>query len=80
MSKRIETKEDILFCSEMIKREYPDRSKIKIAGADTVFDGKLILDLGGITCELIHSKGPHSDDSVICFVPSEKALFLGDSN
>lgn len=80
MRKRIETKEDIVFCSEMIKREYPDRSKIKVIGADIVFEEKMSIDLGGIYCELIHSKGPHSDDSVICYIPSEKILFLGDSN
>lgn len=80
MKKRIETGEDIVFCTEMIKREYPDRSKIEVVPADTVFGGRTELDLGGITCELIHSKGPHSEDSVICYVPSEKFLFLGDAN
>ncbi len=80
MKKRIETGEDIVFCTEMIKREYPDRSKIEIVPADTVFDGRTKLDLGGISCELIHAKGPHSEDSVICYVPSEKFLFLGDAN
>lgn len=80
MQKRIENHEDIVFCTEMIKREYPDRSKIKVVGADTVFEDKLTVDLGGITCELIHSKGPHSDDSVVCYVPEDKFMFLGDSN
>ncbi len=80
MEKRIETGEDIVFCSEMIKREYPDRSKIEITAADIVFEETTAIDLGGISCELIHAKGPHSEDSVICYVPSEKFLFLGDAN
>lgn len=80
MQKRIENGEDIVFCTEMIKREYPDRSKIKVIGADKFFDDTLIIDLGGVTCKLIHSKGPHSDDSVICFIPEDKFMFLGDSN
>ena len=80
MDKRIAEKEDITFCSEMIKREYPDRSKIKVIGADIVFDEKLSIDLDGITCELAHSKCPHSDDSVVCFVPEDEFMFLGDSN
>lgn len=80
MQNRIETGEDIVFCTEMIKREYPDRSKIEVVPADIVFDGRTTLDLGEITCELIHAKGPHSEDSVICYVPSEKFLFLGDAN
>ena len=38
------------------------------------------IDLGGIACELIHAKGPHSEDSVLCYIPSEKFIFLGDAN
>lgn len=80
MARRIESGEDITFCTEMIKREYPDRSKIRVVGADLVFDGILILDLGDVTCVLIHAKGPHSSDSVLCYVPEDRFLFLGDSN
>lgn len=81
MDERVENKQDIVFCNEMIKREYPDRSQIFVTTADIVFDDRMTIDLGGgIICELIHSKGPHADDSVICYVPSEKFVFLGDSN
>lgn len=80
MARRVETGEDIAFCSEMIKREYPDRSAIRVVGADLVFDNSLTLDLGGVTCHLIHVKGPHSPDSVVCYVPEDRFLFLGDSN
>lgn len=80
MENRIESGEDIVFCSEMIKREYPDRSKIEVVPADIVFEGRMSIDLGGISCEIIHAKGPHSEDSVICYIPSEKFLFLGDAN
>ena len=81
MQERLDRKEDIVFCSEMIKREYPDRSQICVTPANIVFDGRLTVDLGGGTvCELIHARGPHASDSVICHVPSERFLFLGDSN
>lgn len=83
MQSRVERNEDIVFCAEMIKREYPDpdRSQICIKLADIVFDDRLTVDLGGgVVCELIHARGPHSSDSVLCYVPSEKFLFLGDSN
>lgn len=81
MQARLDRGEEIVFCSEMIKREYPDRSGIRVSGADIVFDERLTLDLGGgVVCELIHARGPHAADSVICYVPSEKFLFLGDSN
>lgn len=80
MTQRIRDKEDIAFCSEMIKREYPDRDQIRVVGADIVFDGTLTMDLGGVTCQLIHVRGPHSSDSVVCYVPEDRFLFLGDSN
>ncbi len=80
MENRIESGDDIVFCSEMIKREYPDRNKIEVVPADIVFEGRMSIDLGGISCEIIHAKGPHSEDSVICYIPSEKFLFLGDAN
>ena len=80
MDRRVREGEDIAFCSEMIKREYPDRSRIHVTGADLVFDGTLTLDLGGVTCRLIHVRGPHSSDSVVCYVPEDRFLFLGDSN
>lgn len=81
MADRVTSGDDIVFCNEMIKREFPDRSKIKVSTADIVFDGRMTIDLGGgVICDLIHSKGPHASDSVICHVPSDGFLFLGDSN
>lgn len=81
MCSRVERGEEILFCTEMIRREYPDRSRIRVRGADVVFDGRLTVDLGGgVVCELIHARGPHASDSVICWVPCDRFLFLGDSN
>ena len=81
MEKRVEKKEDIVFCNEMIKREYKDRSQIHVVPADLVFDEHMEIDLGGgVVCHLIHAKGPHSSDSIICYVPSDEFLFLGDSD
>ena len=80
MCKRLESGEDIEFCHYMIKREYPDRSIISVKTADIVFNDTLTLDLGGVTAVLSHIKGPHADDSIVCFVPEDEFLFLGDSN
>ncbi len=80
MENRVKTGEDIVFCNEMIKREYPDSSEIKVVGADIVFDGCMTIDLGGVECVLMHARGPHSDDAVICYVPQDRFVFLGDSN
>ena len=80
MTGRVQTGEDIVFCNEMIKREYPDRDKIKVIPADITFNDCMTIDLGGIECQLVHVAGPHADDSVVCYIPSEKFVFLGDSN
>lgn len=47
MEDRVTRGEEIRFCHEMIKREYPDRSKIRVITADIVFDGTMTIDLGG---------------------------------
>ena len=80
MNRRETAGADIPFCNAMIRREYPDRTDIRVTTADIVFEGRMTLDLGGVTCELIHAAGPHSADSVICHVPGERFVFLGDSN
>lgn len=68
------------FCYEMMKREYNGINGIRVVPADIEFDEELTLDLGGVTCVLRHIGGPHSRDSVICFIPEDRFVFLGDSN
>lgn len=80
MKAREESGEDIVFCNEMIKREYPDRSRIKVVPAMLSFDASIKIDLGGVECVLMHVRGPHADDSIICYIPGERFVFLGDSN
>lgn len=78
MAKRIETGEDILFCNETIRMEYPDRSRIEVKTADIIFDESVEVDLGGVTCIMMKLPNSHSDDSIIVYVPEEKVVFLGD--
>lgn len=78
MQKRLETGEDIEFCDTMIKREYPNLSEISVKTADIVFNDRLKIDLGSITCELMRLDSSHSDDCVVVYVPEEKIIFIGD--
>lgn len=78
MKKRLEANEDIEFCDTMIRREYPDLSDIKVGTADIVFNEKLSIDLGGITCELMRLESSHADDCVVAYIPEEKVVFIGD--
>ena len=47
-------------------------------GADILFDQTLTVELGGLTCQLIHLGGEHSEDSTAVYCPQEGVLFLGD--
>ena len=69
---------EIEFCRDMIKLELPDRSNLIIRPPDITFDTQLEIDLGGLTCQLIHVGGDHASDSTIVYVPDEKVVFLSD--
>lgn len=80
MERRLSSGEEILFCHHMLHQEYGDCRTIQVRGADVAFDGEITVDLGGVTCRLIHAGGPHAPDSVICYVPEERFVFLGDAH
>ena len=79
MDARVVSGWDSAFCNEMIRAEYPNRDEIVISTADVVFDDRLTLDLGGVTCEMTRKRCPHSEDSVLVHVCKEGVLFLGDA-
>jgi len=79
MEKRLQSGEDIEFCDQCIRLEYPDRSKIKVVTADVEFTGSITIDLGGILCEIREFISPHSSDSVLVHVPEERIVFIGDA-
>ena len=78
MQKRLETREDILFCHEHILLEYPELDLIRVTTADLVFDERLTLDLGGLHAQLLRLANSHADDCVVVFIPEEKVIYLGD--
>ncbi len=80
MRERLITGEEIEFCDKHIRIEYPNTEDIIVKTADIIFDHKLILDLGGITCELFPIVNPHSEDSVVVYIPEERIIFLGDAS
>ncbi|MEH7122566.1 MBL fold metallo-hydrolase [Bacillus sp. JJ1503] len=75
---RVETGEEIEFCSEMIKREMPTRDHLELQVPDLTFSDKFEMDLGGVTCVVEHVGGVHAQDSSIIYIPNEKVMFLGD--
>jgi glyoxylase-like metal-dependent hydrolase (beta-lactamase superfamily II) len=80
MEKRLLTGEDIEICNQCIKLEYPDRNTIIVIKAEVEFTGGLNIDLGGVHCEIKEFNGPHSEDSVLVYIPAERVAFIGDAD
>lgn len=79
MKERLATGEEIIFCDEKIRLEYPDRDEIVIKSLDMMFEDRLDIDLGNVHCQLLRIGATHSDDSVIVYIPEERIVFLGDA-
>ena len=60
--------------------EYETMEEISVTLPTVSFSSSIELDLGGITVQACHVIGPHSDDSVLVFVPQDGMLFAGDSS
>ncbi len=78
LNSRVAAGLEIPFNADMIKKEMPIRHSFKIKIADISFMEECFVRIEDIFCHLIHIGGPHSDDSVIVYIPSEKVLFVGD--
>ena len=61
-----------------IKEELPAPRTVIIAQPDIVFDERLEIRLGDVTCQIEHVGGDHSPDSSIIYVAEDRLLFLGD--
>jgi glyoxylase-like metal-dependent hydrolase (beta-lactamase superfamily II) len=77
---RMAAGEEIRFIAEHVKVELTEeqRRELVIALPDVVYDERLEVDLGGLTCQMLHVGGDHSPDSSVIYVPEEGVVFLGD--
>ncbi|SNT39710.1 Glyoxylase, beta-lactamase superfamily II [Bacillus sp. OK838] len=78
LDQRVEEGTEISFCADAIKLEHGTNRKISLPLPDILFEKKVIIDLGNVTCVIEHVGGDHAKDSCIIYVPEEKTLFLGD--
>ncbi len=69
---------EIAFCRDMIKAELPDRTNLALRPPAIGFIEGVELDLGGVTCHIVHVGGDHAHDSTVVYVPDDKIVFLGD--
>ncbi|MFC5603800.1 MBL fold metallo-hydrolase [Sporosarcina koreensis] len=78
LDQRVEEGTEIPFCADAIKEEFGNDRDIQVRLPTIVFENRLTIHLGGVTCEIEHVGGDHSSDSCVIFIPEEKALFVGD--
>jgi glyoxylase-like metal-dependent hydrolase (beta-lactamase superfamily II) len=78
LDERVKAGTEIEFCATAIKKEFPRERNITIALPTITFEGRMEIDLGGVTCILQHVGGGHASDSVVIYIKEEKILFLGD--
>ncbi len=65
--------------NEYFNREYSNNKNIVVTLSDVQFDKEVGINLGGVIAKIFHTESPHSEDTVLIFIPEEKILFLGDS-
>lgn len=67
-------KDDECFC-----KEYTDNKEVIVVPSDIQFKSEIAFNLGGMTAKIFHAISPHSEDTVLIYIPEEKVLFLGDA-
>ena len=80
MEERERRGEDIPFCNEHIRKEYPRLGEIAVSPAAVELEGSLTLDLGGVRCQLLCQENPHAPDGLLVYVPQEGLVVLGDAD
>lgn len=78
LDKRVEEGIEIPFCADAIKLELGSNREVIISDPVVIFEKRLEVHLGGVTCIIEHVGGDHSPDSNLIYIREEKALFLGD--
>ncbi len=68
-----------LFCEPHIRLEYPDITKIQVKKADISFHEEMTFDLGDQPCIFKKMTTPHTDESIVIYIPNEGIVFFGDA-
>jgi glyoxylase-like metal-dependent hydrolase (beta-lactamase superfamily II) len=75
---RVEAGTEIEFCRDMMKKELPDRTSLTITPPDIAFTHQIEIDLGSVTCHVVHVGGDHASDASVVHIPQDKVVFLSD--
>ena len=62
-----------------IRREYANNLPVIVIPADETFQERKQIDLGNLQVEIFEATSPHTQDTTLVYVPSDRVLFLGDA-
>lgn len=79
LAERVEQRRQTAFTATNIQKEWGDDRQVNLRLPTVTYTDQLILDLGDVTCVLIHPTVDHADDCTVLYVPEERTLFLGDA-
>jgi glyoxylase-like metal-dependent hydrolase (beta-lactamase superfamily II) len=78
LDERVSSGEEIVFCADNLKLEFPSPRQIEVVQPDWVLNGALDVRLGGVNCAIRHVGGDHAADSCVMFIEPDGVLFLSD--
>lgn len=78
LDERVQSGVEIEACARDIKLELPAPRQVQIALPDVIFEERLTINLGDVTCQIQHVGGDHATDACVIYVEEDRLLFLGD--
>lgn len=80
INSRIDQKIETIYSANIMKKIYPNLTKINIKLPDIIKSGDFTLNLGKLVVSFYTNDNSHSDDALLIYVKDEKVLFIGDSH
>ncbi|MDO5455397.1 MAG: MBL fold metallo-hydrolase [Eubacteriales bacterium] len=71
--------QDFLRSDPSVRREYAGGVPVVVVPADETVNKDRVIDLGGVTAEIMLTASPHTDDALLVYVPEDRVLFVGDA-
>jgi glyoxylase-like metal-dependent hydrolase (beta-lactamase superfamily II) len=76
---RVSSGQEHEMTAHMLKIEMPgDRTGFRIRLPDLIYENRLTVDLGDLTCHIQWIGGDHAADSAVIYVPDRSVAFIGD--
>jgi glyoxylase-like metal-dependent hydrolase (beta-lactamase superfamily II) len=79
VAERVARRKELEMTAHMLHDEMPgDRTGFKVREPQIIYESRLVIDLGHISCHIERIGGDHAPDSTVVFVPEQRVAFIGD--